>query len=159
MRNKFSTRMNPSSYWFKTDFQSESFRPWINSNRKLSLDYFGFIRIEPYTLSDWNSSRTNQSYSEPFQNLFPNHSKSFRINPKNVLYLGWCKLVKNQSDLFQFNPNESEPSFRSKWILARIDPKRIFNQNQCELFRPWIGSNRKLGFDWFDSLIPRIELD
>ena len=42
-----------------------------------------------------------QTYSKQFQNLFPNHYESFRTNPKNVLYLIWWKMIKNQSDLTQ----------------------------------------------------------
>ena len=36
----------------------------------------------------------------------PSHSEiCFRTNPKKVLYLIWCKLVKNQSDLIWVDPS------------------------------------------------------
>ena len=39
-------------------------------------------------VSDWNSFRVNQSYSESFRNLFPNHSESFRPRIQNIFRIG-----------------------------------------------------------------------
>ena len=41
------------------------------------------------------------------------------------------------------NSNQSETKFSIRSIRSRIDPNRIFNQNQSKSFQPWIHS------DWF----------
>ena len=100
-------------------------------------------------VSDWNSFRVNQNYSDLFRYLYSSQCESFRINPRNALYLVWWKTVKNQSDLIRLIlRHQSEPirnqvfnPDQSKSIRAPIDPNRIFNQNQSESFRPWIDSD------------------
>ena len=47
--------------------------------------------------------RMDSSESEPFWNLFPNHSVSFQTNSKNVLNLVCCQSVGNQSDSIWMN--------------------------------------------------------
>ena len=106
-------------------------------------------------VSEWNSFRVNQNYSDSFQYLYPSQYQSFRTNPKNFLYLVCSKTVKNQSDLIQFIPrHQSEPIWnqvfnpdQSESTRSRIDPIRISNQNQSESFRLWIHS------DWFSLKI------
>ena len=60
------------------------------------------------------------SQSELFRVIPESVSDSFRINPKNVLYLVWLKTAKNRpkySDSIRgIIPNKSEPSFQSKLI-------------------------------------------
>ena len=84
------------------------------------------------------------SHLELFRYLYPSQCESFRTNPKNALYLVWCKTVKNQSDLIRLIPRQQsalirtnpKPSFQSRSI-------RIFIRNQSE----WIqGRNYS---DWF----------
>ena len=70
-------------------------------------------------VSDCNSFRVNQNYSDSFRYLYPSQCESFRTNPKKVLYLIWWKTVKNQSDLIQLIPWH-----RSEWI--RTSPKPVF---------------------------------
>ena len=106
-------------------------------------------------VSDWNSFRVNQNYSDSFRYLYPSRHESFRTNPKNVLYLVWWKTVKNQSDLIRLIPRHQSEWIRNrvfnpdqfKSIRARIDPSRILNQNQSKSFRPWIHSDWKFGSD------------
>ena len=81
-------------------------------------------------VSNWNSFRVNQNYSDLFRYLDPSQWESFRTNSKNVLYLVWWKTIKNQSDLIRFNPRH-----QSEWNRT--------NKNQFELLRPQIHS------DWF----------
>ena len=74
----------------------------------------------------------NPNKSELFRNLFPNHSKSFRTNPKNF-YLVWWKSVKNQSDLILFNPNRILHLSQSKLELILTEfPFRV-NPNESEV--------------------------
>ena len=65
-------------------------------------------------VSNWNSLKVNQNYSDSFRYLYPSQSESFSTNPKNVLYLVWWKTVKNQSDLIRL------PRQQCEWI--RINP-------------------------------------
>ena len=67
-------------------------------------------------VSDWNSFRANQNYSDSFWYLYPSQCESFRTNPRNVLYLVWWKTVKNQSGLIRLIPRH-----QSQWI--RPNPK------------------------------------
>ena len=63
----------------------------------------------------------NQSEKRFVSLLMINDQKSIRINPINSE-----TSIRNQV----FNPDQSA------YIRARIDPNRIFNQNQSESFRP-----------------------
>ena len=80
------------------------------------------------------------SESKLFQAILESVFEPFRNDPKNILYLVWWKTVKNQSDLIQFNRNESELSFQSESIRTRIYLNRTFNQNYSESFRLLIHS-------------------
>ena len=79
-------------------------------------------------VSNWNSFRVNQNYSDLFRRLYPSQCESFRNNPKNVLYLVWWKTVKNQSNVIRFIPRHQlewirtnpKPSFQSR--STRINP-------------------------------------
>ena len=82
------------------------------------ISYFGSTLTK---VSDWNSFWINQSYSELFRNLFPNHSESFRNNPKNVLYLFSLAKVSDRNS-FRANQNYS-------------DTFRYLCPSQCEKFR------------------------
>ena len=61
-----------------------------------------------------------------------NDQKSIRLNPINY------------DTSIRVNPNQSETKFEIQInpipIRPRIDPNRIFNQNQSESFPPWIHS-------------------
>ena len=111
-------------------------------------------------VSDRNSFRTNQNYSDSFRDLYPSQCESFRTNPKNVLYLVWWKMVKNRSDLIRFNPKQL-----SEWIRSNYpnesEPIRnqVLNLNQSELgmiqteFSIKINPNHPdLGFIQIDSI-------
>ena len=63
----------------------------------------------------WNSFRVKQNYSDSFRYLYPSQCKSFRSNPKNVLYLIWWKTVKNQFDLIRLIPRH-----QSEWIRMNL---------------------------------------
>ena len=81
-------------------------------------------------VSDWNSFRINQNYSDSFRYLHPTRCESFRSNPKNQV----------------FNPDQSESN------RSRIVPNRIFNQNQSE----WIqGRNDSdwIALIWIENLV------
>ena len=62
-------------------------------------------------VSDWNSIRVNQSYSEPFRNvsepfgLIPNEFEKYFVSPL-------MKTVKNKSDSIRFIPLQSEASIQ-----------------------------------------------
>ena len=74
--------------------------------------------------------------------VIPNHSEiCFKTDHNNVVDLVRCKSVKNQSDSFQFNSNESEPIFQFKKIQVQIDPKQIFNPNHPNLEFIQIGNS------------------
>ena len=82
-------------------------------------------------VSDRNSFRANQNYSNSFRYLYQSQCESFWTNPKNVLYLVWWKTVKNRSDLIRFNtsnnPNESEPILK---IIFPLYDKGFHFQNK-----------------------------
>ena len=67
-------------------------------------------------------NRANANHSEPIRKTF-----CISFDEKRSI---------NQSDLIRLIPRHE-----SEWIRSRIDPNRIFNENQSELFRPWIHSN------------------
>ena len=109
-------------------------------------------------VSNWNSFRVNQNYSDSVRYLYPSQCESFRTNPKNVLNLVWLKTVKNKSDLIQLiprhqsewirmNPNESETNFSMQinpdldWSEPNFQSESIF---ELELIR--IDLDWKLGF-------------
>ena len=115
-------------------------------------------------ISDWNSFRVNQNYSDSlWYYLYPSRCESFRINPKNVLYLVWWKTIKNQSDLIRLIPrNQSEwirtnpkPSFQSRSI--RNNPSSDWSKPnfQSESIRinprsEWFGL---IGLIWIENLV------
>ena len=76
-------------------------------------------------VSDRNSFRANQNYSDSFRYLYPIQCESFQTNPKIVLYLVWCKTVKKQFVSIQFNLRH-----QSKWI--RTNTNKVFNPNQSK---------------------------
>ena len=125
---KFSIQINPSSDWSKPSFQSESVR--MNPRSEL----FGLIQID----SDWKLGLDQSELG-------------FWTNPKNVLYLVWWKIVKNQSDSIRFIPrHQSEwiqtnpkPSCQSEFGLIQTEFSIRINLNQSVSFRPRIHS------DWF----------
>ena len=128
----------------------------INRKREYNVSFWE-ITISLAKVSDRNSFRANQNYSDSFRYVYRSQCKSFRTNPKNVLWLVLWKTVKNRSNLIRFNPRQQsewirfnpKPSFYFEPIRARIHPNRIFNQNQSK----WIwGRNDS---DWFWSI--RIE--
>ena len=72
-------------------------KTWIiySANGPHTVQKLQHTRIKTLVkVSNWNSFRANQSYSEPFRNLFPNHSESFWTNPKSVVYLVWWETAK-----------------------------------------------------------------
>ena len=92
--------------------------------------------------------------------FIPSQSELFRFIPMSVsepmrIILNQSekrfvsRLIKNDLKPIRFNPINSETSirmnpklsFQSRSIRSRIDPNRIFNQNQSELFQPWIHSD------------------
>ena len=79
-------------------------------------------------VSDSNSFRVNQNYSDSFRFLYPSQHESFRTNLKNVLYLLWWKTVKSRSDLVRFNPRQ-----QSEWI--RTNPKPRFQSKSKPNFQ------------------------
>ena len=96
-------------------------------------------------VSDWNSFRVNQNYSDSFRYLYPSQCESFRTNPKNVLYLVWWKTVK-RSDLIRFNPRQL-----SEWIR-----NQVFNPDQSDLGFVRIDSDWKFGLDQSELGLIRI---
>ena len=90
-------------------------------------------------VSDRNSFRANQNYSDSFRYMHQSQCESFRTNPKNVLWFVWWKTVKNRSDLIRFNLRQlsewirtnSKPSFQSElgliqgFISIRINPNHF----------------------------------
>ena len=124
-------------------------------------------------VSNRNSFRANQNYSDSFRYLYPSKCESFGMNPENVLLLVWWKTVKNRSDLIRFNLRQ-----QSKWI--RTNPKPSF-QSESIRMNPrsewfwliliknsvWVNPNSvwsglktyfRIGSDSFGSL-PRIKSD
>ena len=118
---------------------------------RIEADYVGLILIQRNTkrfmnfkliswvwnfcplarISIWTSFLTNPKFSDTFRNLHQNQKVSFWYKSKNVLNPIWLKTVKNQSDIFRFNPtysnsirdanlNKSKVSFESESI--RINP-------------------------------------
>ena len=91
------------------------------------------------------------SQSELFWFILISVSEPMRIIPNQSEKRFVSGLMKNDQKsirLDQINCETSirmntKPSLQSRSIRSRIDPKRIFNQNQYESFRPWINS------DWF----------
>ena len=77
-------------------------------------------------VSDWNSFRVNQNYSDSSRYLYPSQCESFRINPKSILYLVWWKTVKNQSDLILLIPRP-----QSEWI--QTNPKPSFQSRSTRI--------------------------
>ena len=77
-------------------------------------------------ISDRNLFQANQNYSNSFRYLYPSQCESFRINPKNVLYLVWWKMVKNRSDLIRFNLRQ-----HFEWI--RANPKSSFQSRSIRI--------------------------
>ena len=137
-------------------------------------------------VSDWNSFRVNQNYSDSFRYLYQSQLKSFRTNPKNVLYLVWWKTIKNQSDLIQLiTRHQSEwirtnekPSFQSRsiginssldWSKPNFQLKSIqMNpRSEWQIDSDWkfVVDQSELGFilidlDWkLDFGLVRIHLD
>ena len=118
-----------------------------------------FLKIKTLAkVSDRDSFRANQNYSDLFRYLYRSQGESFRINPKNVLYLVWWKTVKNQSDLIRLILRH-----QSKWIRAnpeskvgiiRIDSDWKFGLDQSKLGLIRIDLDWKLGFG-----LVRIHLD
>ena len=97
-------------------------------------------------VSDWNSFRVNQNYSDSFRYLYPSQCVSFRINLKFVLYLVWWKTVKNESDLIRLiSRDQSEwietnpkPNFQSRSF--RINPSSDWSKPNFQLESIWIVS-------------------
>ena len=58
-------------------------------------DFYVDIHVGIWKIPDKSiEKKFNLSYFEPSQNMFPNHSNSFRANPKTVMNPVWCKTVK-----------------------------------------------------------------
>ena len=76
------------SEWFGNKFQNGSIFHILNFFPKQK----GIFGME-----------VNPTEIKPFQNMFLNYSESFRINPKNIWYLVWCKSVENLSFSIGFN--------------------------------------------------------
>ena len=74
----------------------------------------------------------NPSESEPFRNLIPNHSESFRTNLKKFWNLVRWKLVKKQSDSIRFIPVQIEASIR---IIPTSNSKLYLDQYEVGLTR------------------------
>ena len=114
-------------------------------------------------VSDRNSFRANQNYSDSFQYLYPSQCELFRTNPKNVFYLIWWKTVKNRFDLIQFNPrqlSESKFSIRFNATSDSFGLVRINNSVWINQSSDWFGLKtwNQIGSDSFESL-PRIKSD
>ena len=135
----YSVWINPSSNWIVENLPmnkihfckvSEKNSIWTNPNhseicllifRNDSEKRFEFcsmqigfksIWLNPiYSGSIWGF---NPNESDPFQNLFPNYSKSFWNNTNNVLNFVWCKLV--EINLIQYNPIRFNRRFQSEWL-------------------------------------------
>ena len=121
----------------------------INFGCPMLKDHKYFCLIpNPGKLSDWNSFRVNQSYSDICIRANANHSKPIRktfcisFDEK-----GWRINPINSVTSLRMNP---KLSFQSRSIRSRIDPNRIFNQNQSESCRPWIHSDRFWLKIWID---------
>ena len=86
-------------------------------------------------VSDRNSFRLNQDYSDSFWYLYPSQCESFWTNPKNVLYLVWWKTVKNQSDLIRLISRSigMKPNLFETKFSIRINPNSEFGLEQSEL--------------------------
>ena len=99
---------------------------FLNSNAATNI----ILKITVISLakvSDWNSFRVNQNYSDSFRYLYPSQCESFRTNSKNFLYLVWWKKVKNRSDLIRINPRQL-----SEWI--RTNPKSSFQSRSIKIY-------------------------
>ena len=97
-------------------------------------------------VSDRNLFRANQNYSDSFRYLYLSQCKSFRINPKNVLYLVWWKTVKNRSDLIRSKPNCQSESIR-------MNPVRIHSGWKLVFGLVPIPSDSCLGLNWIGGSI------
>ena len=91
-------------------------------------------------VSDWNSFRTNQIYSDSFRNLFPRQSELIRVNPKKVFNLVWCNSIKNQSISIRINPRflilieiQSESIRLNPRLPIQINLKEVLNPNESEV--------------------------
>ena len=120
-----SPRHNIARKWDKGCRWQTGFSMWTDFTN------FPFLFATLAKVSDRNSFRANQNYSDSSRYLYPGQYESFRTNPKTFFYLVWWKTVKNLSDLIRFNPRQ-----QSEWI--RTNPKPCF---QSEYFRPRIHSN------------------
>ena len=135
---------------------------WI-SVEKLSLTLKKIrlsIRATLAKVSDRNSFWANQNYSDSFQYLYRSQCKSFRINPKNVLYFVWWRTVKNRSDLIRFNLRQQSEWIRTNPIWDSFGLILIENSVWINPSSDWFGLKT-----WFrissDSciLLPRIKSD
>ena len=118
-------------------------------------------------ISDRNSFRANQNYSDSFRYLHPSQCESFWTNPENVLYLVWWKTVKYRSNLIRFNPRQ-----QSEWI--RVNPKPSFQSESIRVnprsewfgiilfeYSVWINPSSDFNSILFSvyGLLPRIKSD
>ena len=99
-------------------------------------------------VSNRNSFRVNQNYSDSFRYLYPSQCESFRTNPKNVLYLVWWKSVINQSDLTRLIPrHESEP-IRKKFSI-RINQSLDWSKPNFQSESIWMNPRS----EWFGLIL------
>ena len=107
----------------------DSERNWIRTLPK-SVENQSLAKV-----SNWNSSRVNQNYSEPMR-IIPNRSEKRFVS----------RLMKNGQKSIRLIPQyryewirtNPKPSFQSRSIrinLIWIDPNRIFNKNKSEWIR------------------------
>ena len=103
-------------------------------------------------VSDWNSFRVNQNYSDSLRYLYPSQCESFRTNPKTF----FSCLMKNCQQSIRLNPINSiwinsssdwyKPNFQSESI--RMNPRsELFGLNLIEN-SVWINP-RSIYSDWF----------
>ena len=83
-------------------------------------------------VSDWNSFRVNQNYSDSFRYLYASQCESFQT----IVNLVWWKKVKNQTELIQLISRH-----QSEWI--RTNPKPNFQSRSIR-----INSSSKIDSDW-----------